>query len=238
MRSFAALVLGTVGVLIVLGSMAHQANGAGTVFIKRGIIPGLASDSAPAPAQPLPTSTPGAPLGLQLVVRVNMVANELAYSGTAAVPITLTAKIEGPVPSGPPVHYLSGAIVEAHPGDVCSWGPEFAKTALDMTATLQTTIFPPKRELTLVFDGPKWHFGVQCGPALIRVPASGEESLPGWLGLITGAADAVPVEITSYNGEPKCIHDSGTYSRSNAWGTVVITVSVVTPPCSGPTGAP
>lgn len=166
-----------------------------------------------------------------------MVANELAYSpGAAVVPVSVRALVEGPVPSGSILSYLSGAIVEAHPGDLCSWGPEFTKTALDMTASLHTTVSPSKQEATLAVDGPAWHFNVACPGKELRVPAFGEESLQGWLGLIFGGGtpNGMTVELQTYSGEPSCLHRRGVARGSNAWGTVTVTVDVLTQPCDPP----
>lgn len=242
-----ALAFLLLGALTFSVSMWQDARGAAPVLIKRGIVPGLAGDSAPGASQspspaatstptgPTPTSQPyGSPL---LAVRIDMVANELAYSaGGAVVPVSIKALIEGPVPSGPALSYLSGAIVEAHPGDLCRWNPEFVQTALNMTASKRTSLLPWKQEIVLSFDGPAWHFNVACPGKQIRFPAFGEESLPGWLGLISGggAPNGVPVEIPTFDGPPDCLHNRGVARGINAWGTFTIVVDVYTPPCSVP----
>ena len=245
--SLAATGLLVFGVLMFSTSMWQGARGATPVLIRRGIVPGLAGDSAPgSPPSPSPaptntasgpTPTPppyGSPL---LAVRIDMVANELAYSAAGAVvPVTIKALIEGPVPSGPALSYLSGAIVEAHPGDLCRWNPEFAHTALNMTASKRTSLLPPKQEIAISFDGPAWHFNVACPGKEIRVPAFGDESLPGWLGLISGGGspNGVPVEVPGFDGPPDCLHNRGVVRGMNAWGAFTIVVDIYTPPCTVP----
>lgn len=245
--SLVALALLLFGVLTFSASMWQNARGAAPILIKRGIVPGLAGDSAPgtspapsaAPTNtatgPTPTPQPyGSPL---LAVRIDMVANELAYSASGAVvPVTVKALVEGPVPAGPALSYLSGAIVEAHPADLCRWNPDFAQTALNMTASRQTSLLPPKQEIVISFDGPRWHFNVACPGKDIRVPAFAEESLPGWLGLISGggAPNGVAVEIPSFSGSPDCLHNRGVVRGMNAWGAFTIVVDIYTPPCTVP----
>ena len=234
MNSRVALgVLVVVGLTLGLVSASQQARGA-PVLIRRGIIPAVAADSAPGPA---PTSTPAPPAAPILSVRINMVANELSYSGAGAVvPIEFRTLIEGPVPSGPQVTYLAGAIVEAHPADLCSWGPEFVTTALQMKASRQISPIPPKQEVVISFEGPVWHFNVSCPGKELRVPAFAEESLTGWLGLIFGGGSpaGVAVETPNYSGSPSCLHNRGVVRRSNQWGSVTIVVDILTPPCSPP----
>lgn len=230
-------VVALIGVAMLAGSTLDGAGAATPVLIKRGIIPGLAGDSAPGPLQPAPTSTPPPPGAPVLVVRIDVVANELAYSeGSAVVPVNIRALVEGPVPSGAGLSYLSGAIVEAHPGDLCSWTPQFTKTALDMTASLQTSLLPPKQEVTMGLDGPAWHFSVNCPGKELRVPAFGEESLQGWLGLIfgSGTPNGTTVEVQAYSGQPSCLHNRGVIRAGNTWGTVTITVDILTQPCNPP----
>lgn len=172
-----------------------------------------------------------------LVVRVNMVANELAYSEAGAVvPVEFRALIEGPVPSGGTQTYLAGAIVDAHPADLCSWGAEFLTTSLQMKASRRTTLLPPKQEIVIAFEGPTWHFNVSCPGKELRVPAFGEESLTGWLGLILagGSPNGVPVEVLNHSGSPACLQNRGVVRGSNQWGSVTIVVDLVIPPCSPP----
>lgn len=238
--SFGALfMLGLVGLLVLGGATLRDAHSAAPVLIKRGIIPGLAGDSAPGPSSTPagPTSTPQPPGAPVLAVQIDVVANELAYSaGGATVPVTLKALVEGPVPSGPALSYLSGAIVEAHPGDLCRWNPEFAQTALNMTAPRQTSLLPPKQEVVLSFDGPKWHFNVACPGKEIRVPAFGDESFSGWLGLISGGGspNGLSIEIPSFDGQPSCLHNRGVVRGMNAWGAFTIVADIYTPPCTVP----
>ena len=218
---------------VVLTTVSPEVQGA-PVLIRRGIIPAVASDSAPGPA---PTATAAPPLHPVLSVRIDMVANELAYSeGGAVVPVEFRALIEGPVPSGSQQTYLTGAIIDAHPSDLCSWGTEFVNTALQMKASKQTSLLPPKQEVVISFEGPVWHFNVNCPGKELRVPAFGEESLTGWLGLIlaVGSPNGVAVEIPSYSGPASCLHNRGVVRGSNEWGSVTIVVDILTLPCSPP----
>ena len=111
----------------------------------------------------------------------------------------------------------------------------FSKSALDMTASVRTTLFPPKQEALLSFDGPVWHFDVFCHGTHIRVPTGADESLPNWLGLIFASQSAVAVELSNYEGNPACLHKRGVVHGNHLlWGTVTITVDILTPPCSPP----
>jgi hypothetical protein len=228
------------------GSLSHEASGA--VFPRRALIPGLAGDSAPGPAatappQPTasgPTPVPTVPSGpTSIAIRIKMVANELSYTGSGdpVVPVDVTALITGPVPAGTTVSYLSGAIIDPHPHDTCQWTPVVPTTALDAKASLQTTLIPPKQEVTLEFPlGPEWHFDVACPGKQIRVPTGAEESLPKFLTRILSPGNPGPikVELSTYHGPSNCVWQRGVVQGNNESGSVTIVVDIVTEPCYPP----
>lgn len=229
--------VGLVGLILCFFGVSEEASGS-PIIIRRGIIPGLASDSARGAPTALPaTATSGPALAPQLVVRIDMVANELAYAeGSPIVPVQFRALIEGAVPDAGALTYISGAVIDAHPPDLCSWTPEFVNSTLTMTALRRITLLPPKQEVVLNFDGPVWHFAVECPGKELRVPAFAEESLTGWLGLIlgTGGPREMAIETPAYSGSPSCLHNRGVAHGTSQWGTVTITADIVSPPCTPP----
>jgi len=224
-----------------------QGGAAGPILPRREIIPGIAADSAPTP-MPTPTRTPGpsqptptATAGQgpsELVVRIRMVTNEAAFAGSGLVPVDFSSGIEGSLPSGSPLTYLGGAIIEPHPADLCTWEVSYAVTAMDLTASLQTSLFPLKQEVLISIVGPRWHYEVQCPGKHYRVPAFelGDRTLTGWLGLILDSHPTGPVAVETpvYSGSPACLHNRGVVSGSNQWGTVTIWADILTPPCNPP----
>lgn len=220
-------------------------------LLRRGIIPGIAADSAPA-ATPTtvpsasPTAAPTSILQDAFAVTIEMVMYEGALAGSGTTPIDFRTRLEGPLPTGGAQPFLAGVLITPHPADVCGWSAAFSQSAFEVSATRHSSLFPPKTEVTLkVIADPAWHYDILCPGVTepLRLPrAPVERSVTGWFGLILPPGRAGPqgitIEIPAYNGSPSCLYNRGVVSASNQFGTLRITVDIVDPPCSPPPPQP
>ena len=77
------------------------------------------------------------------------------------------------------------------------------------------------------------------GRVLMEVPAFGEESVPGWLGLTHLGSHSVVIDTPDYSGSPSgspegCIKRQGSVQSADpVFGTAKVTVFVVVPGCLG-----
>ena len=224
--AFRVSVVIAAGVLAVAFAAWHsppESSAAGPVH--RVVIPGIAMD-----AVPVVSST------RDVVVAVELDILEPALVGGGQTLVRIRATAHGPLPGqfDPPVTVSGPVTISTHPADVCGWN-----VVVDQPVFTMTYSQPQGSDLRLHlnFNGPQWHYEVQCpgGAPVIRFPAGGvNESVAGWLGLIfagQGGPGGATIDTPVPTGGQSCVKRKGLVSNTNVFGAGAVTVWVTQPPC-------
>jgi hypothetical protein len=217
----------------------------------RRVIPLVTRDGPQTASSPTPDPTGD----LDVVVRLEMEVKDLSFQDGGQVEASIRAEARTTLPGffGPAKTTLADVFATAHPGDLCRWATVYTDSRVMVTIEDSQGVFTRGVMVRIAGSMPQgtvggvpapdlgWHYDIDCGVQKYRVPAFGEESVAGWLGLIhLGNPQGVVIDTPDYNGSQSgspagCIKRQGSVQHSDpVWGTARVTVYAVVPGCIVP----
>jgi hypothetical protein len=155
--------------------------------------------------------------------------------GMVGIPMFAAASAAFPSPGGSPVTVTGSATIDPHPVDAvgCTWARTYASDDFTMT------VLPPQPGSTgvsLVFEGPEWHYDIICPPVgvVTRLPAFGEAKMLAFLGYAFpeyGPLANMPLDVPEVSVLPACIKREVNLHRSVQLADVTLRIVIYEPPC-------